>query len=128
MQGCSSATIRCAGLAPVPVPAFLHRTWLSPSFTRPQAGHGPDMFSHITVSSVPGYAGVVCVLALCVWQPSLLRTQFNDVCFGGAPELTEVEKLFSVFPTMDLHFDVSHAKSHVLPHPSIAWTSLPCDR
>ena len=33
--------------------------------------------------------------------------QFNDVCFGGAPLLAEVEKLFSVFPTMDLHFDVS---------------------
>ena len=30
--------------------------------------------------------------------------QFSDVCFGGAPVMEAGEKLDSVFPTMDLHF------------------------
>jgi len=42
-----------------------------------------------------------------------LTAQFNDVCFGGAPHLAEVEKLFSVFPTMDLHFDVRPGAAHL---------------
>jgi len=60
------------------------------------------------------HMAMVCRLYTPAADQQRMTMQFNDVCFGGAPHLAEVEKLFSVFPTMDLHFDVRPGAARLL--------------
>lgn len=63
-------------------------------------------FTYIPTAAFTAFADAVEAYAL---QRGLQRVrgpdpQYDDICFGGAPEHTDVEALAAVFPSMQLHF------------------------
>ncbi|KAG7674709.1 putative Aspartic proteinase 39 [Nannochloris sp. 'desiccata'] len=63
-------------------------------------------FTYVPTPAFQAFASAVEAYAL---QHGLVRVrgpdpQYDDICFGGAPEHTDVEAMASVFPSFSLHF------------------------
>ena len=76
-------------------------------------GYGTVLDSGTTFSYLPSAAfdQFQQSVSTFAWEHGLHSTpgpdpKFQDICFGGAPAVNKPQELATVFPTLELHFEV----------------------